>query len=33
MRFSEEWRLMLENTPNLDFYQEMVKGLLLKTES
>lgn len=30
MRFSEEWRLMLENTPNLDFYQEMVKGLLIK---
>src|SRR5512138_1017114 len=25
MRFSEEWRLMLEGTPNLDFYQEMVK--------
>lgn len=30
MRFAEEWRLMLENTPNLDFYQEMVKGLLIK---
>jgi tRNA uridine 5-carboxymethylaminomethyl modification enzyme len=30
MRFSEEWRLMLENTPNLDFYQEMIKGLLVK---
>jgi tRNA uridine 5-carboxymethylaminomethyl modification enzyme len=30
MRFSEEWRLMLENTPNLDFYQEMVKGLIVK---
>jgi tRNA uridine 5-carboxymethylaminomethyl modification enzyme len=30
MRFSEEWRLMLENTPNLDFYQEMIKGLLIK---
>jgi tRNA uridine 5-carboxymethylaminomethyl modification enzyme len=30
MRFSEEWRLMLERTPNLDFYQEMVKGLLIK---
>jgi len=29
MRFSEEWRLMLEQTPNLDFYQEMVKGLLI----
>jgi tRNA uridine 5-carboxymethylaminomethyl modification enzyme len=30
MRFSEEWRLMLEKTPNLDFYQEMVKGLVIK---
>jgi|694.fasta_scaffold09940_12 tRNA uridine 5-carboxymethylaminomethyl modification enzyme len=30
MRFSEEWRLMLERTPNLDFYQEMAKGLLIK---
>jgi tRNA uridine 5-carboxymethylaminomethyl modification enzyme len=30
MRFSEEWRLMLEQTPNLDFYQEMVKGLIMK---
>ncbi len=28
MRFSEEWRSMLENTPNLDFYQEMVAGIL-----
>ncbi len=30
MRFAEEWRLMLERTPNLDFYQEMVKGLLIE---
>ncbi|WP_273568657.1 tRNA uridine-5-carboxymethylaminomethyl(34) synthesis enzyme MnmG [Maribacter halichondriae] len=30
MRFAEEWRLMLENTPNCDFYQEMVKGLLVE---
>jgi tRNA uridine 5-carboxymethylaminomethyl modification enzyme len=30
MRFAEEWRSMLEQTPNLDFYQEMVKGLLIK---
>jgi tRNA uridine 5-carboxymethylaminomethyl modification enzyme len=28
MRFSDEWRTMLENTFNLDFYQEMVAGLL-----
>ncbi len=27
MRFAEEWRLMLERTPNLDFYQEMVRGV------
>ncbi len=30
MRFAEEWRLMLERTPNLDFYQEMVSGLLIE---
>ena len=30
MRFAEEWRMMLEGTPNLDFYQEMVKGLLIE---
>ena len=29
MRFAETWRLMLEQTPNLDFYQEMVKGILI----
>lgn len=28
MRFSDEWRTMLENTPNLDFYQEMVAGII-----
>ena len=30
MRFAEDWRLLLEQTPNLDFYQEMVNGLLLE---
>ena len=30
MRFAEDWRLKLEQTPNLDFYQEMVAGLLIK---
>jgi len=30
MRFAEDWRIMLEKTPNLDFYQEMVTGLLIK---
>jgi len=29
MRFAETWRAMLEKTPNLDFYQEMVSGLLI----
>ncbi|MFT7036571.1 MAG: tRNA uridine 5-carboxymethylaminomethyl modification enzyme [Cyclobacteriaceae bacterium] len=32
MRFSETWRLMLEQTPNLDFYQEMVVGLMVEGE-
>jgi tRNA uridine 5-carboxymethylaminomethyl modification enzyme len=27
MMFSWKWRLMLENTPNLDFYQDAVVGL------
>ncbi|MEO9512881.1 MAG: tRNA uridine-5-carboxymethylaminomethyl(34) synthesis enzyme MnmG [Flavobacteriaceae bacterium] len=30
MRFAEEWRLALEGTPNADFYQEMVSGLLVE---
>ena len=30
MRFAEDWRLLLENTPNLDFYQEMVSGLIIE---
>ena len=30
MRFAEDWRLMLEKTPNLDFYQDMVSGLLVE---
>lgn len=30
MRFAETWRLMLESTQNLDFYQEMVSGLLVE---
>ena len=31
MRFAEDWRLMLENTPYLDFYQDMVSGLIVKS--
>lgn len=30
MLFASKWREMLEQTPNLDFYQDMVKGLLIK---
>ncbi|MFN5054944.1 MAG: tRNA uridine-5-carboxymethylaminomethyl(34) synthesis enzyme MnmG [Bacteroidota bacterium] len=30
MLFSQRWRELLEATPNLDFYQDMVKGLLVK---
>lgn len=30
MKFAEEWRFQLENIPNLDFWQEMVSGLLVK---
>ena len=30
MRFAEDWRLLLEKTPNLDFYQDMVSGLLVE---
>lgn len=32
MRFAEEWRMALENTPNADFYQEMVTGLLIEKD-
>lgn len=30
MRFSEEWRLALEQSPNVDFWQEMVGEILVK---
>lgn len=30
MLFAEEWRIALENTPNLDFFQDMVKTLIIK---
>jgi tRNA uridine 5-carboxymethylaminomethyl modification enzyme len=30
MKFSEEWRIALESTPGVDFWQEMVKGLLIE---
>src|SRR5512145_1697108 len=31
-RFAEEWRLMLERTPNLDFWQDMVSGLIIEDD-
>jgi tRNA uridine 5-carboxymethylaminomethyl modification enzyme len=30
MRFAEEWRMLLEQTPNLDFYQDMVNQLIIE---
>ena len=30
MLFASKWREMLENTPNVDFYQDMVKGLSIR---
>ena len=32
MRFAEEWRLVLEGTKGLDFWQDMVTGLLMEGE-
>jgi tRNA uridine 5-carboxymethylaminomethyl modification enzyme len=33
MRFAEEWRLMLEQTPNVDFWQDMVTEILVKNDT
>ncbi len=30
MRFAEEWRLALERTPNVDFYQDIVSSLIIE---
>jgi tRNA uridine 5-carboxymethylaminomethyl modification enzyme len=30
MMFASKWREMLENTPNVDFYQDMVNGIIVK---
>lgn len=30
MRFAEEWRMALEATPGVDFWQEMITGLIVK---
>jgi tRNA uridine 5-carboxymethylaminomethyl modification enzyme len=32
MRFAEEWRLTLERNPNVDFWQEMVTGIVLEKD-
>lgn len=32
-RFAEEWRLALEQTPNIDFWQEMVSSLIVKNNT
>jgi tRNA uridine 5-carboxymethylaminomethyl modification enzyme len=32
MRFAEEWRLGLESNKNVDFWQEMVNGLLIEKD-
>lgn len=32
MLFAEEWRLALENTQNLDFFQDMVKSLIIENQ-
>ncbi len=32
MRFADTWRMILEATPNLDFYQEMVTGLIVEKD-
>ena len=33
MRFAEEWRLALENNPNVDFWQEMVTGIIVENNT
>lgn len=33
MMFSTVWREMLENTPNIDFYQDTVQGLIIRENS
>ena len=32
-RFAEEWRLALERTPNVDFWQDMVSSLVIKNNT
>ena len=30
MLFAKQWRDMLEQTPNLDFYQDMIKDIIVE---
>jgi tRNA uridine 5-carboxymethylaminomethyl modification enzyme len=30
MKFAEEWRIMLEQTPNVDFWQDMANGIIVE---
>lgn len=32
-RFAESWRLALENTPNIDFFQDTVKEIIIKNDA
>ncbi|OFZ56291.1 MAG: tRNA uridine-5-carboxymethylaminomethyl(34) synthesis enzyme MnmG [Bacteroidetes bacterium RIFCSPHIGHO2_02_FULL_44_7] len=32
MRFAEEWRLLLERNPNVDFWQDMCTGLIVEND-
>jgi len=33
MRFAEDWRLMLEKTPNVDFWQDTVTSLIVENQA
>lgn len=33
MKFAEEWRLLLERNPNVDFWQDMCNGLIIENGS
>ncbi len=33
MRFAEKWRLTLEENPNVDFFQDMVNGLIIENNA
>lgn len=32
MRFAEEWRLLLESNPNIDFWQDMANGIIVEDD-